>query len=165
MTSFDPTSFVNVTPFGIRQKNAPSASTAHAETFAQALKHANHEYGSSQCAKKSPRGGELKPKLIEHAKNAPEEAAALAKNYAYNSLNGEGVDLSDYPIIRYCATGEIVTSESSAYFQKTWGNIKIERVRLYELEHLKGTPPAEILEKILNFNDALPERFRDIANW
>lgn len=37
---------------------------------------------------------------MAQAENNPSEASFLARHYAHNSLNGEGVDLSDYAVIR-----------------------------------------------------------------
>ncbi|AQL39298.1 hypothetical protein [Pseudomonas syringae] len=165
MTYSSPTPFLNVTPLGVRQKITPLTTTSTPGVFANVLQKSIHEKEAPHYGKTILRGGELRHTLMAQAENNPSEASFLAKQYAHNSLNGEGVDLSDYPVIRYCATGDIVTPESSAYFQKTERWMHRERTALYEEEYLKGTPAAKILEKILNFNDALPEAFRDMANW
>ncbi|QVI76378.1 hypothetical protein [Pseudomonas syringae] len=157
--------FLNVTPLGVRYKTTPRPPASTPESFANVLQEAVREKETPHCARTILRGGELRHKLMEQAQSSPVEASFLARHYAYNSLTGEGVDLSDYPVIRYCATGKIVTPESSAYFQKIRGCMQKERTALYEEEYLKGTPAARILEKILNFNDALPLAFRDMANW
>ncbi|EFW81817.1 hypothetical protein [Pseudomonas savastanoi] len=162
MTYINAKPFLNVTPLGVRQKTTPLTITSTPGIFANVLQ-------KTILKKEAPhtilRGGELRHKLMAQAENDPREASFLATQYAHNSLNGEAVDLSDYPVIRYCATGKVVTPESSAYFQKTEGWMHKERRALYEEEYLKGTPAAKILEKILNFNDALPKAFRDMANW
>jgi len=108
---------------------------------------------------------EARNNIMRIARSDPTEASQLACFYAYNSLGGELLDVSDRPNIRYSATGELVTSESSAYFAKT--NIAIQRARteLYQTEIKKGTPPTQILEKIFDFNDALPQRFLEMAGW
>ncbi|MFJ4141259.1 hypothetical protein [Pseudomonas sp. NPDC089734] len=120
----------------------------------------NHEE-EKQCLN----GSALRPVLLKTANSDQAEAQRLAYEYAYNSLNGEGVDLTDYPTIRYCATGEVVTRETTSYFEKTLALMQKERSHLYQSELIKGTPPAKILEQILDFNDNLPKRFRDMANW
>ncbi|WP_229635656.1 hypothetical protein [Pseudomonas syringae] len=108
---------------------------------------------------------EARNNIMRIARSDPAEASQLACFYAYNSLGGELLDVSDRPNIRYSATGELVTSESSAYFART--NIAIQRARneLYQTEIEKGTPPTQILEKIFDFNDALPQRFLEMAGW
>jgi len=89
----------------------------------------------------------------------------LAHSDAYSSLAGEGLDLTDYPIIRYSSTGEIVNDETTLYFAKNMFSMQKQRTHLYESEIAKGTPPVKILEKILDFNDGLPQKFREMANW
>lgn len=159
--------FPNVTCLGPRSKATATAQTEEGMSFKQVLD-ATQSEGSivSQGKENRPsNGSSFRQWLLEKANDDSTEATTLARNYAYNSLNGEGVDLTDYPIIRYCATGEIVTRETTAYFGKTMASMQKERSRLYESELIKGSPPAKILEKILDFNDALPKRFRDMANW
>lgn len=112
-----------------------------------------------------PRGGTWRQDLLDQAANDPAQAAHLAKSYAYNSLNGQGVDLSEYPVIRYCGSGEIVNDESTAWFEKNLQLMQKQRSELYESEMMKGTPASVVLEKILDFNDALPQRFRDMTYW
>ncbi|MBX8536827.1 hypothetical protein K5D33_19175 [Pseudomonas cichorii] len=159
--------FINVTSLGPRSKATATAQTEEGMSFKQVLNAAQSEGSiTSQVKENRPsNGSSLRQWLLEKANDDSTEAATLARNYAYNSLNGEGVDLTDYPIIRYCATGEVVTRETTAYFGKTMAWMQKERSLLYESELIKGSPPAKILEKVLDFNDSLPKRFRDMANW
>ena len=165
MTDLNVPPLQNFTPLGVRYKITSLAQTSPSETFAQVLKKTTHKKEIPHQEIATYRGSALKLELIGQAENDPKKAAMLAEGYAYNSLNGECVDLSDYPVIRYWATGEIVTSESKAYFQETWSRMQIKRTDLYQAELSKGTPAVKILEKILSFNDALPQKFRDITNW
>lgn len=114
---------------------------------------------------KSAKNVSLRSFLLDRANNDQQEAARLAHSYAYNSLNGEMHDLTDYPIIRYSATGEIVNDETTLYFAKNMSSMQKQRTHLYESEIEKGTPSVRILEKILDFNDGLPQKFREMANW
>ncbi|WP_241509561.1 hypothetical protein [Pseudomonas ovata] len=139
--------FVNVTCKGPRAKVVEQA------------------HDSFETHTRIPRGSEWRQYLLDKAANDPAEAADLARGYAYHSLNGQGVDMSYYPVIRYCGSGEIVNDESTAWFEKNLQLMQKQRSELYESELMKGTPAAVILEKILDFNDALPQRFRDMANW
>lgn len=124
---------------------------------------------ASQQQRRSPPGAvsymEHKNYMMRIARSDPAEAAALAHGYAYNSLSGELLDCSDRPNIRYSATGELVTPETSAYFARTHLAMQRERTELYQAELLKGTPPAEILEKIFDFNESMPTRFLEMAGW
>lgn len=111
------------------------------------------------------RGSAWRQYLLDRAANDPAEAEDLARKYAFNSLNGQILDLSEYPTIRYSATGEIVNDESTAWFERNLQLMQKQRSELYESEMMKGTPASVVLEKILDFNDALPQRFRDMAFW
>lgn len=154
----------NVTCHGPRAKKimAPDEMKL-ARTFADTLKAVEHT--RSPFKTEAQRGSELRDWLMAKAEREPKVAAELAQVYAYHSTNGQLLDLSDYPIIRYSATGEIVTDESSCWFERSLQYIQKERSILYESELMKGTPAIRVLEKILDFNDALPQRFRDIAYW
>lgn len=104
--------------------------------------------------------------LIKAARESNEKAEDLAYGYAFDSLNTFPlVDISDSPIIRLSSTGEIVTPKMRAYFHNVSAGMLSQRANLYMSEKNKGTPPALILEKILAFNDALPERFKEMAGW
>ena len=154
----------NVTCTGPRAKKIVTADKrSHSPSFAETLQAV--ERGQSVFKTSDQRGSELREWLLGKAERSPKDAAELAYGYAYHSLNGQGIDLSDYPIIRYCATGEVVTDESSRWFERSLQLMQKERAALYESELMKGTPAVKILERVLDFNDALPQRFRDIAHW
>ncbi|WNW13493.1 hypothetical protein RRX38_20805 [Pseudomonas sp. DTU_2021_1001937_2_SI_NGA_ILE_001] len=164
MTTDDTTLLPNVTCLGPRAKKPTVAKTGiPTSPFANLLQAAEGKYKTAET--NSTRGSAQRQWLMEKANRSPQEAAELAHGYAYHSLNGQGIDLTDYPVIRYCATGEIVTDESSSGFESYFKHMQLQRSALYESELLKGTPPAQILEKILDFNDSQPKRFRDMANW
>ncbi|MFK7606168.1 MULTISPECIES: hypothetical protein [unclassified Pseudomonas] len=165
MTDLNVPPLQNFTPLGVRYKRTSLAQTSPSETFAQALKKTTHKKEIPHHERTDTRVGLLKQEIMAETENDSKKAALLAEVYAYRSLTCEVVDLFDYPVIRYWATGEIVTSESKAYFQETWSRMQIKRTDLYQAELSKGTPAVKILEKILSFNDALPQKFRDITNW
>lgn len=154
----------NVTWHGPRAKKTMTQDGKNlALSFADTLKAVGREHRPFKPEVR--RGSEQREWLLTKAERDPKVAAELAQGYAYHSLNGQGIDMTDYPIIRYSATGEIVTEESSIWFERSLQHMQKERSVLYESELMKGTPAVRILEKILNFNDALPQRFRDMANW
>jgi hypothetical protein len=99
------------------------------------------------------------------ARTSSEDAYRLAHSYAFNSLTMPLIDVTDWDNIRYSGNGELITEESSAYYTKTMLAMQKERADLYRSEIGKGTPPVDILEKILKFNDSLPPRFLDINGW
>lgn len=160
----DTLAWPNVTCNGPRaQKTTTPDGTNLALSFADTLKAVERTH--SPFKTEVQRGSELREWLLNKAERDPKVAAELAQGYAYHSLNGQGIDMTDYPIIRYTASGEVVTEESSSWFERSLLSMQKDRTVLYESELMKGTPAVRILEKILDFNDALPQRFRDMANW
>ena len=105
----------------------------------------------------------------------PEDADQIAQRFAYaDNTNGGGMggglDASGFlpggdGILRYSGSGEPVTAESQAYFNATEASFRQERMHIYESEKAKGTPPAEIYDKLVNAMDQQPERYRGMMNW
>lgn len=107
---------------------------------------------------------EIREDILKDARSSPEEAYELAHTYAFNSLTMP-LEMSLTVIPQRYASGELITEESKIYFQNTMLTMQRERSELYKSEMEKGTPPVEIVEKILNFNDSLPPRFLDMCAW
>ncbi|EKI0251294.1 hypothetical protein O8H62_000570 [Enterobacter asburiae] len=74
------------------------------------------------------------------------------------------LDFADWPRVRYAASGEVQTPESEEYFRKITSAANLLRSALIDAERAKGTPALYILDKLLNLNSALPERYRKMAN-
>lgn len=74
------------------------------------------------------------------------------------------LDFADWPRVRYAASGEVQTPESEEYFRKMTSAANLLRSALIDAERAKGTPALYILDKLLNLNSALPERYRKMAN-
>ena len=74
------------------------------------------------------------------------------------------LDFADWPRVRYAASGEVQTRESEEYFREMTSATNLLRSALIEAECAKGTPALYILEKLLNLNSALPERYKKMAN-
>lgn len=108
---------------------------------------------------------QLREDIMMEARASSEDAYRLAHSYAFESLTMPLIDVTDRDNIRYSGNGELITAESSAYYTKTMLAMQKERADLYRTEIGKGTPPVEVLEKILQFNDSLPSRFLDINGW
>ena len=127
------------------------------------------EATASVQPRRSPAGAvthlEMRNRMLEIARSNPSDAWDLAFGYAHTSLNMELLDVSDRPNIRYSATGELVTSETSRYFAEIRSAMQKERSALYESEINQGTPPSKVLEKIFDFNDTMPTRFLEMAGW
>ena len=74
------------------------------------------------------------------------------------------LDFAEWPQVRYATSGEAQTPESEAYFHKMTAAANVLREALIEAERTKGTPALYILDKLLNLNSALPERYKKMAN-
>ncbi len=92
--------------------------------------------------------------------------------YENNSVQGDGagglLDITDYMNggpLRYSKTGEPVTAESKAYFNKSELQYRSEKISLYEMEISKGTPLHEIYQKLADLTAAQPERFLGMKGY
>ncbi|MGC6097813.1 hypothetical protein [Enterobacter quasiroggenkampii] len=74
------------------------------------------------------------------------------------------LDFADWPRVRYAGSGEVQTPESEKYFLEMTSATNLLRSALIEAERAKGTPALYILDKLLNLNSALPERYKKMAN-
>ncbi|WP_456071441.1 hypothetical protein [Enterobacter quasiroggenkampii] len=74
------------------------------------------------------------------------------------------LDFADWPRVRYAGSGEVQTPESEKYFREMTSATNLLRSALIEAERAKGTPALYILDKLLNLNSALPERYKKMAN-
>lgn len=147
---------------------AARSKEAHPSNF-QLLKQAqpNTGYRISPSGFDSQRsnGNAQKEQMLEEAKTGPKHVKTMIDHLMKNTLTFELIDISDYPIIRYAVTGEPVTQESSTYFSTTLTSLLEQRKQLYALEKNRQTTDMNILEKLLNLNDQLPDRFKKMANW
>ncbi|MDA5603937.1 hypothetical protein LRM19_06050 [Enterobacter sp. PI-10] len=74
------------------------------------------------------------------------------------------LDFADWPRVHYAASGEVQTAESEEYFREMTSAANLLRSALIEAERAKGTPALYILDKLLNLNSALPDRYKKMAN-
>ncbi|WP_426112523.1 hypothetical protein [Pseudomonas sp. DSP3-2-2] len=103
--------------------------------------------------------------LVEGGAQDPEWANESAFLYGCEYIDTPMLYVGDWPIIRIAATGEIFTPEKQAYFKQIADLYHEGRVKLYENEFAKGTPPSEILKKIFEYNNTLPDEFRKMSGW
>lgn len=106
--------------------------------------------------------------LSQHAHSNPELAEAMAYNLANvpeaplvnltGFLNGTGP-------MRYTSNDAPVTKESEAYFDAIAPGILQGRINLYETEKAKGTPDAEIVDKLIGYMDGQPVRYQEMIAW
>lgn len=104
---------------------------------------------------------------LRNAQSDPAYAKKAAHDFAYNDsymLHGPMVDISHDPI-RYSATGEVVTDEGLAAFKSQAREARDRLIALYQSEKGKGTPDAEILEKLFRARDGQPAGYLQKLNW
>ncbi|AIV29683.1 hypothetical protein EC036_20360 [Enterobacter cloacae] len=99
------------------------------------------------------------------AHNDPMQAEALlAANLPKEGEPLPVLDFSGWPLVRYALSGELQTPESEAYFQNVTSAATILRAAIVDSERANNTPAIAILDKLLNLNGALPERYKKMAN-
>ena len=98
----------------------------------------------------------------------PADAEKLAYEFSHAS-DGALVDITEYAKgtgpIRYTATGQPVTEESKTRFDNLAKSILEERTNLYDTEKAKGTPAAEIVDKIISFMNTQPAWYLELSGW
>lgn len=103
--------------------------------------------------------------LLSFAQSAPGNAEELL---SANLAKDDGLlpqpDFADWPRARYAESGKVQTPESEEYFRKMTSAANVLRSSLIDEERAKGTPALYILDKLLNLNSALPERYKKMAN-
>lgn len=100
--------------------------------------------------------------------SARADSAEAEQLLAFNTAPENGafplIDISNWPTVRYSVSGELQTPESEAYFSEISKSASKARTELVQSERSKGTPAADILEKVLALNSALPPRYKAMAN-
>ena len=99
----------------------------------------------------------------------PERAAEMAKYIAYKSGMSPYIDArGNMPggdgVLRYM-DGTPITRAGDAYFNIEATRFRAEQIQLYESELAKGTPPADIYDKLISAREQQPERFAKMAWW
>jgi hypothetical protein len=105
--------------------------------------------------------------VLRDAESDPVFAKKMAEQFAYDDsyeLHGPLVDISHDPI-RYSGTGEVVTEENLAAFKAEAAKVTAGRIALYQAEKAKGTPDAQILEKLFAYVDGQSDNYLSKLNW
>jgi len=103
---------------------------------------------------------------------SPAQADNIAKNFAFEATTLGGINLRGLlpggdGVIRYM-DGTPFTGEYSARnnaFYKEAGTFQQAQIQLYESETAKGTPPAQIYDKLVNALNNQPAEFRTMMGW
>jgi hypothetical protein len=95
-------------------------------------------------------------------------ATQLAHDFAHN-VQQPILDVTEWAAgtgpMRYSATGEPVTVESTVRYAKMMEDFQAESLALYKQELAKGTDHADIFDKLIALGDSKSEEFRGITNW
>jgi len=154
---------------GQPRKSDEKVSTRDSGDFAQVLASASSTTVAKTAGTGSPASqGKVSVEnyrndLVNVAKADNSEAEKLLEYNTSNTFHPL-IDISGWPSVRYSVTGELQTPESTAYFAHVNASAVKERMALVQAERSQGTPAAEILDKVLAFNSALPSRFKEMAN-
>lgn len=149
-----------------QRQTMPSPSASSANSVSVSISQAARD----RLAEESGKGSDsvLAKLLSESAHEDPDKAEELAYERAHSPY-APWLDFSEHVNgtgpIRYAATGEPVTEESEAYFNSVASAELQKRIDLYDAEKAKGTPAADILDKIFEYMDTLPARYREMMRW
>lgn len=146
------------TPAGSATPVASSATTVTISRTAQAL--------ASQAT--SDPSLQSRAQTIQAAKDDPAFAKKWAEEFAYDDSYekcGPLVDISNWPMVRYAATGEGVTEESLAAFKAEAAKVTAGRIALYQAEKAKGTSDVQILEKLYAYVDGQSDDYLSKLGW
>jgi hypothetical protein len=151
-------------PLGASKKSGNPAAADRSE-FEQVLKGVITAIPAWQAAGRLTSAAEFRVHLMAGVRADRDQAVRMLNLYTFNSLGGPLLDMTDPDNIRYSGTGERVTPESSEYFAKVSYLAQRQLASLYQSETAKGAEPADILEKVYDFHEALPERFLGMLAW
>lgn len=71
---------------------------------------------------------------------------------------------TEHPPLRLATTNAVLTDSDIAWFNQTKTQVSQTRINIYEAEKAKGTPPAEIMDKILAYMDSLPAKYGQMSS-
>lgn len=101
-------------------------------------------------------------RILDLYKSNPEEATKAAKDYTYNNdllliPTPTSLKIEDSRFL----DGTPVTDKAYiGRFESEAGNFRQQRIELYESEKPKGTPAAEIMRKLFDMYDNLPDAYK-----
>jgi hypothetical protein len=114
---------------------------------------------------RSAKATEVREWMLDTAAKDPEKAKMWAHALAYDQIETPMLENTDSPISRVSATGEIYTPGMQRYCIKVWNAMQAGRSALYESEVAKGTPDAQIMEKVFAYHDTYPVGYRRLLDW
>jgi len=110
--------------------------------------------------------GRYRDAVIRNAEADPANAEKMAADLAHDtgySETGPLMNISKFPQITYTYTGEPVTDENLAAFKSDAAKVSAGRLALYDQEMAKGTPNAQIIKKIFDYDDQQGKSYQQIT--
>ncbi|MCG9064681.1 hypothetical protein LH425_06440 [Laribacter hongkongensis] len=106
--------------------------------------------------------------LVNAANSDPQFAKDYTEQFAYDEsfeTTGPLVDISGWPVVRYSYTGEIVTDQNMSQFKSKAAEVRAELSSIYQAEKSNGVSDIEIMKKLFQYMDTLPDAYLRILGW
>ena len=130
---------------------ASARSTSHAPTSASQVVSRSDSRATSVSDNWSP-----ETNWVSKIAQDPDAAYQLARSYAYVE-DFQLLDASDFLAdkgpLRSAVTGQPITAQGEKQFRAMASTLREGRLQLFESEKAKGTPDAEVLDKLRSFMD------------
>jgi uncharacterized protein HemY len=121
--------------------------------------------GANKLQQEQASSASAQVKLLDVARNNPEEAAKLAFDLA-NSVDQPLLDISGgLNKIKFSQTGVLLTPENKASFQQQANEVSAKKLALFQEEKGKGTPDALIFEKLLSLVNNQSEEYKNAIGF
>jgi hypothetical protein len=145
--------------------SSANSRSSNALSFAQIFEQQTYTPAETGTYTRSAKATEVREWMLDTAAKDPEKAKMWAHLVAYDPIEGPTLKNTDSPISRVSATGEIYTPAMERYCIKVWNAMQAGRSALYQSEVAKGTPDAQILEKVFAYHDTYPVGYRRLLDW
>ncbi|MCG9058693.1 hypothetical protein LH452_06985 [Laribacter hongkongensis] len=106
--------------------------------------------------------------LVNAANSDPQFAKDYTEQFAYDEsfeTTGPLVDISGWPVVRYSYAGEIVTDQNMSQFKSKAAEVRAELSSIYQAEKSNGVSYVEIMKKLFQHMDTLPDAYLRILGW
>lgn len=104
-----------------------------------------------------------KEEALAYAKRTAGYADGLMKAFI-NDIGGPLIDITDPDAIRFSVSGELVTKEAMIYYSEMNRVAKQGYNEIYQEGKSRGESAEKTFERFLEFNSALPLRYKQMAN-
>lgn len=117
------------------------------------------------AASRSPARSAGLQKVMDEVRADPAFGRQYLGQLAGVTTDGPMVDLSHPPEIRLSSTGELWTDEKQAQYSALSAHVMQQRRDIINAGLADGSAPDAVLQRVYDFNDALPQWYKDGMNW